>query len=242
MIIFPSIDIKDGAAVRLRRGDFTTAHKVADDPFAVVRRFKAAGADHMHLVDLDGAKSGTRPNRDLIVGLAREFGSFTRVGGGIRDMDCVRDYLENGISRVVLGSAAFRDRDFLRRATDAYPSRLAVGIDARGGMVSVAGWTEDTAETYDDFAVYCFNAGVKHIVFTSIDRDGMLGGPDFERLALLQKRLPDADIVASGGVTTLDDIKQLAAMGLYGAIVGKALYSGDLDLAEAITAVQPHSQ
>ena len=236
MIIFPSIDIKDSMVVRLRKGDFATAHKVADDPFETVSQFKAAGADHLHMVDLDGARGGVRLNHDLLLRLAREFGGFVQIGGGIRSMADVSDYLENGISRVILGSAAFRDRDFLRAASVAYPGRVAVGIDARDGMVSLAGWTEDTAERYDDFAAHCAAAGIKNFIFTDIGRDGMLMGPNFEQLEHLKNRLPDIDITASGGVTTLGDIQRLAAMGLYGAICGKALYTGDLDLGEAIEA------
>lgn len=233
MIILPAIDIKDGACVRLHKGDFDTVHKVAEDPVQTAAVFREAGAVYLHMVDLDGAKTGHRPNRDLILRTIREGGLKTELGGGIRDMACVEDYLENGVERVILGSAALKDPAFLRQAVRAYGARIAVGIDARGGKVSTQGWTEDSSVSYLEFAKQAEDIGVKYIIFTDIDRDGELSGPNFEQLAALQRAV-SCRITASGGVRDAGHIQKLADTGLYGVICGKSIYSGTLDLAQAI--------
>lgn len=233
MIILPAIDIKDGTCVRLHKGDFGTVHKVAEDPAQTAAAFKQAGASWMHMVDLDGAKTGARPNRELILRTVRESGLRVELGGGIRSMACVADYLENGVARVILGSAALKDPAFLKAAAKAYGARVAVGIDARRGMVSTQGWTEDSAVSYLDFAKQVEAAGVQTIIFTDIDCDGELSGPNFKQLEALRQTV-SCRIIASGGVRDAGHIRRLAQMGLYGAICGKSIYSGTLDLAQAI--------
>ena len=233
MIILPAIDIKDGACVRLHKGDFGTVHKVAEDPLTTAAAFKQAGAVWMHMVDLDGAKTGARPNRELILRTVRASGLQVELGGGIRDMACVADYLEHGVSRVILGSAALKDPAFLKEAVKTYGARVAVGIDARGGMVATQGWTENSAVPYLDFARQVEAVGVQTIIFTDIDCDGELSGPNFEQLAALQQAV-SCHIIASGGVRDAGHIRRLAQMGLYSTICGKSIYSGTLDLAQAV--------
>ncbi|MFT9076493.1 1-(5-phosphoribosyl)-5-[(5-phosphoribosylamino)methylideneamino]imidazole-4-carboxamide isomerase [Ethanoligenens sp.] len=233
MILFPAIDIKNGTCVRLKKGDFGTAEKVAENPFDTAARFRQAGAHYLHMVDLDGAKTGERPNRDLILKIVRESGMRTELGGGIRDMACVEDYLEHGIDRVILGSAALKDPQFLKEAVHAFGERIAVGIDAKNGFVATQGWLETSTVSYLTFAKTIESIGVKYIIFTDIDRDGMLGGPNFEQLAELQKNT-SCQITASGGIRDVGHIQKLKQMGLYGAICGKSIYSGTLDLAQAV--------
>lgn len=233
MILFPAIDIKNGTCVRLRKGDFGTAEKVAESPFETAARFREAGARYMHMVDLDGAKTGERPNRDLILRTVRESGLKTELGGGIRDMACVTDYLENGIDRVILGSAALQDPAFLKEAVHAYGDRIAVGIDAKNGFVATQGWLETSSVSYLDFAKTIEEIGVKYIIFTDINCDGMLSGPNFEQLAALQNAV-SCHITASGGIRDITHIQRLKEMGLYGTICGKSIYSGTLDLAQAV--------
>lgn len=233
MIILPAIDIKDGNCVRLLKGDFGTVHKVAENPIETAARFKAAGAKWMHMVDLDGAKTGNRQNRDLILNTVKNCGLKVEIGGGIRDIDCVSDYLENGASRVILGSAALSNKDFVKEAVNAYGDKIAVGIDARGGMVATQGWLETSSVPFTDFAKEMEQIGVKTIIFTDISCDGTLEGPNFTQLAELQKAV-NCNIVASGGIRDIGNITKLCEMGLYGAICGKSIYSGTLDLAQAV--------
>jgi phosphoribosylformimino-5-aminoimidazole carboxamide ribotide isomerase len=237
MLIFPAIDIKDGKCVRLTRGDFDTAEQVADDALETARGFHAAGARWLHTVDLDGAVRGERVNAPLFLRIARESGLAVELGGGIRDMASADYYLERGISRVILGSAAVRDNDFLRAAVRKYGDRVAAGIDAMNGRVRAAGWLADGGADYIELAKRMEDAGVRTIVFTDISKDGTLSGPNFEQLAALREAV-SCDIVASGGVTTLEDVRRLSGMGLAGAILGKALYKGTLSLAEAIAAAR----
>ena len=233
MIIFPAIDIKDGACVRLFKGDFATAEKVADDATATAQHFRAAGARYMHMVDLDGAKNGGRPNRGLILAAVKASGLMTEVGGGIRDMESVSDYLDNGVNRVILGSAALMQPDFLKKAAMLYGGSIAVGIDAIGGLVATHGWLATSSVSYLDFAKSVEEAGVKYIIFTDIDCDGTLAGPNFDQLAALQNAV-SCNIIASGGIRDISHIERLVKMGLYGAICGKSIYSGTLDLKAAI--------
>lgn len=237
MIILPAIDILDGKAVRLFRGDYNTAEKVASDPFEAAKEFEADGADHLHLVDLSGARSGSADGIELICKIARSVSMTTEVGGGIRSMDTVKRYLEGGVYRVILGTAAINDKELLCNAVEAYGDRVAVGIDARNGMVSVSGWLEDSDITYTALAKECERIGVKNLIFTDISRDGSLAGPNLEMLTELSETV-SCDITASGGIKTIDDIKALKKMRLYGAICGKSLYSGTLDLKEALSAVK----
>lgn len=233
MIILPAIDIKDGNCVRLLKGEFGTAQKVAENPFETAKRFKAAGAAWMHMVDLDGAKTGGRPNRDLILRVIEQCGLSVEVGGGIRDMESVRDYLEGGAARVILGSAALENKEFVKEAVRAYGDKIAVGIDAREEKVATRGWLNTTDVLFTEFAKEIEQIGVKYIIFTDISCDGTLNGPNFEQLKALQKAV-SCNIIASGGIRDIDNIKRLSQMGLYGAICGKSIYSGTLDLGAAI--------
>jgi phosphoribosylformimino-5-aminoimidazole carboxamide ribotide isomerase len=233
MILFPAIDIIEGKCVRLTRGDFDTAEQVAGDPLETALAFRAAGAEWLHMVDLDGALRGERVNSGVFTRVAAESGLKLELGGGIRDMDAVEYYLERGASRVILGSAALNDPDFTKRAVDKYGGRIAVGIDAVNGRARASGWLADGGADYLDFAVMMEALGVETVIFTDISKDGTLAGPNFGQLAALREAV-SCDIVASGGVTSLEDVRKLAEMGLYGAILGKALYKGTIALSKAL--------
>ena len=233
MIILPAIDLINGTCVRLRRGDFGTAAKVAEDPLATAARFADAGASWMHMVDLDGARAGEPKNRDVILRAAKSSGLSVEVGGGIRTMRDAADYLEHGIARVILGSVALKNPALVREAVWEYGEKIAVGIDARDGFVATEGWLSTGTVNYIDLARAMEDAGVKTFIFTDIGRDGMLSGVNTEQLQALADAV-DADVIASGGVAGPEDIRACKAMGLYGCICGKALYSGALDLKEAL--------
>ncbi len=233
MIIFPAIDIKDGCCVRLVKGDYATAHKVAEDPLATARAFEAAGAEWIHMVDLDGAKDAALVNKDIFIKVAKETGLKVEVGGGIRSMEAVEYYLSGGVSRVILGSAAVKNPAFAREAVAKYGERIAIGIDARNGMVAAEGWLDTSDVYFTELAAEMEKIGVKTIIFTDISRDGTLTGPNLAQLTELSGAV-SCDIVASGGVSGIGDIIALRDAGLYGAIAGKALYTVDLDLSEAI--------
>ncbi len=235
MIILPAIDIKDGNCVRLFKGDYSTVTKVADDPYEVAESFVKAGAKWMHMVDLDGAKDGKRINSELIIDVARSTELHVEVGGGIRNMDTIEYYLENGVDRIILGSAAVKDQGFVIDAVNNYDDRIVVGIDARNGMVCAEGWTDKSELNYIDLAKQMEQIGVKTIVFTDIDQDGTLGGPNLVQLDALAHSV-SCDIIASGGVSNLKDIINLNNLDIYGAITGKAIYTGALDLAMAVEA------
>ena len=233
MLIFPAIDLKDGKVVRLHKGSFDTVHQVADDPVATARTFYEAGARHLHMVDLDGAKDGVRKNSGIVRAVA-DVGLNIELGGGIRSMEDIRAVLDLGVWRVVIGSAAVTDPDFVRAAIAAYgPERVAVGIDAKNGTVRTAGWVEDSQLDYLDFARSMESFGVRHIIFTDIDTDGMLAGPSCGRLLELKEAV-GCRITASGGVSSNADLRALRNMELYAAIVGKAWYAGAVDLRQAV--------
>lgn len=233
MIVIPAIDLKSGKCVRLQKGDYSTAHQVAADAAEAARSFRDAGARWLHVVDLDGAKSAKPENAALILEICRESGLKLEVGGGIRSMETAAFYLENGISRVILGTAAVRSPEFVKAAVKAFGDGIAVGIDARDGFVSQNGWTEDSSVDYLTLAKKMEQAGVKNIIFTDIDRDGMQTGPNLETLGSLNRSV-SCNITASGGISGLKDISDLIGLGLYGAICGKALYAGSMDLAAAL--------
>ena len=233
MLIFPAIDLKDGKVVRLFKGDFATVHQVADDPVTVARAFYDAGARHLHMVDLDGARDGRRKNGALVRAVA-DSGLQIELGGGIRSMADLEAAFDLGVWRGVIGSAAVSDPDFVRAAVTRFgPDRVAVGVDTQNGRVKTAGWVEDSGLDYLDFARSMEALGVGHLIFTDIDTDGALCGPPLERLAALQDAV-GCRITASGGVSCNEDIVALARMGLYGAIIGKAWYAGAIDLARAV--------
>ncbi len=233
MLIFPAIDLKDGRAVRLRRGDFSTVHQVADDPLETARTFCAAGARYLHMVDLDGAREGVRKN-SAIVRAAASAGLRIELGGGIRSSADLEAVFALGVWRAVIGSAAVSRPDFVREALAAWgPERIAVGVDAKDGLVRTAGWEENAGVDYLAFARQMEDLGVRHIIFTDIDTDGVLAGPAFDRLEALQKTVSCA-ITASGGVSSNADLRALRDRGLYATIVGKAWYAGAVDLAQAV--------
>ena len=219
MIILPAIDILGGECVRLFKGEYGTARKVASSAVETVKSFVNDGAEFIHLVDLDGAKEGKTVNRELFYSLAKITDVPLELGGGI--------------SRVILGSAALRDREFLKRAVDKYGEKIAVGIDAKNGKVSVSGWLDDSDVDYIEFAKEMEKEGVRNIIFTDISKDGTLAGPNLEQLSALSKAV-SCDITASGGVHNIEDIKNLKDMNLYGAIAGRSLYDGTLSLKEAV--------
>lgn len=235
MIVLPAIDLQDGKVVRLYKGDFDTVHPVAEDPQRTAAAFADAGARYLHMVDLDGARSGERKNGAIVRAVAERSGLRVELGGGMRSMADLEAADAMGVSRMVIGSAAVRDPAFVRAAVERYGARIAVGIDALDGIVKTAGWVESSGLDYLEFARSMEDIGVKVIIFTDVATDGMLTGPSFDRLAALQKAV-SCDLVASGGVTELDDIKRLRDMGLYGAIIGKAYYAGTIDLAAAVAA------
>ena len=233
MIILPAIDILGGECVRLFKGEYGTARKVASSAIETVKSFENDGAEFIHLVDLDGAKEGKTINRELFYSLAKITNVPLELGGGNRNMETVDAYIGGGISRVILGSAALRDREFLKRAVDKYGEKIAVGIDAKNGKVSVSGWLDDSDVDYIEFAKEMEKEGVRNIIFTDISKDGTLAGPNLEQLSALSKAV-SCDITASGGVHNIEDIKNLKDMNLYGAIAGRSLYDGTLNLREAV--------
>lgn len=233
MIVLPAIDLKDGKVVRLYRGDFGTAHQVADDPLDTAFLFYEAGAKYVHMVDLDGARNGIRANFPAIYQVIRLSGLQVELGGGIKSELDVITVGEAGVGRMVIGSAAVTAPQVVDYAVAQYGDRVAVGIDCLEGRVQVSGWEQDSGLNYLELARQMEGKGVKTIIFTDIAADGMLTGPNFQQLAALQKAVK-CSIIASGGVSCLDDVKRLRDIGLYGAIIGKAYYAGKIDLAEAI--------
>ena len=233
MVIYPAIDIFEGKAVRLYKGDYAQMTVYNEDPAAVAADFVAKGAQCIHMVDLEGARSGTTPNLEAICRVKKESGIFCQVGGGIRSMDTVRAYLEAGLDRVILGTAAVINPEFPKEAVNAYGNKIAIGVDMKDGFVAVKGWTEKS--TFEGFA-FCKQMekiGIKTVICTDISKDGAMQGPNhllYERLA----KETEMQIIASGGVSSIEDIRRLAAAHIHGAIVGKAYYTGAVDLAEAI--------
>ena len=234
MILLPAIDLKDGRCVRLKKGEFSTASQVADSALRTARAFARAGAKWVHMVDLDGARDGVRQNFPIIYDVIRQSGLSVELGGGIKSELDVITVGEAGAARIVIGSAAVSRPELVDYALRQYgPDRVAVGIDCLNGRVRTAGWEHDSGVDYLDLAGQMEKKGVKTLIFTDIATDGMLSGPNFDQLSALQKAVR-CEIVASGGVTTVEDIKRLRDMGLYGAVIGKAYYAGTLDLAEAV--------
>lgn len=233
MLLFPAIDIKDGKVVRLLKGDFDTVHQVADDPVATANTFLAAGARYLHMVDLDGARGGIRKNSDIVRAVVQT-GIKVELGGGIRSIADLEAVFDLGVWRAVIGSAAVSDPDFVKAAVAQYGWEcIAVGIDALNGKVRTAGWEEDSGLDYLDFARSMEEVGVKSIIFTDIDTDGMLSGPSYTKLEKLQQAV-SCRITASGGVSCNEDLRNLKAQGLDAAIIGKAWYAGKIDLEAAV--------
>ena len=233
MIIFPAIDIIGGKAVRLLKGEYDKKTVYGDDPAVFALDFKAQGATHIHVVDLDGAKSGNTSNFDVIKRIKEQSGLFTEVGGGIRNIETVRKYLSVGVDRVILGTAAIKDGEFLRAAVKEFGNRIAVGADVKDGFIAVNGWTESSNKTLSDFLSELNEIGVKTVICTDVSKDGAMQGTNYEMYREIVGRF-DIDFIASGGVSTIKDVIKLKETGLSGAIIGKAYYTGAISLAEAI--------
>ena len=235
MLIFPAIDLYDGKAVRLLKGDYAQMTIYSENPPEIAEAFYSAGASCLHLVDLEGAKTGETPNLETIKRIRAAAPLFTEVGGGVRSMAVVERYLNAGIDRVILGTAAVTDPAFLREAVETYGEKIAVGVDIKDGKVAIKGWLEKSERDAFDFCRELQSIGVRTIICTDISRDGAMRGTNRALYGELSKEL-SMNIVASGGVSTLDDIKALRALELYGAIIGKAYYTGAIDLKQALEA------
>lgn len=233
MIIFPAIDIMDGKPVRLLRGDFATAEQVAEDVLTTAKQFARVGCTWVHMVDLDGSLQKKPVNADPILQVVEHTPLKVEVGGGIRTMEDIAFYLDRGVDRVILGSVALKNPELVRQAVDAYGDKIAVGIDAKQGMVATEGWTEDSKMDFIDLAKAMEKMGVATIIYTDIGRDGTLSGPDVQGLDRLNKAV-GCNVIASGGVTTITDILVMKDKKMYGTICGKCIYKKTLDLREAV--------
>ena len=233
MIILPAIDLKDGNCVRLTKGDFATTEKVAEDAVETALKFEEAGATHLHMVDLDGALQGKPVNNSVIKDVVDNTCFFVEVGGGIRTREDIEYYLGIGVGRVILGSVAINNPDFTKEMIKEFGAQIAVGIDAKNGMASGGGWLDDSSVNFIDLARNMYEAGVKTIIYTDISKDGTLAGPNLEELDAINKAV-GANIIASGGIADIDDIEKLSKINVHGAICGKSIYKGTLDLSDAL--------
>lgn len=233
MILLPAIDLYEKKAVRLLEGDYRKMTVYSDDPLSVAHDFAVQGAEWIHMVDIEGAREGTTPNLEVVAGIVRNTSLSVEVGGGIRSMEVAGRYLEAGVARVILGTAAVTDEDFLREALRCYGERIAVGVDLKDGYVAIKGWLETSAYTAEEFLGKMQKMGVRTVICTDISRDGAMRGTNLALYADLSRRY-SLQLIASGGVSSLSDVRALAGMGLYGAIVGKAYYTGAIPLREAI--------
>ncbi len=233
MLILPAIDLYDKKAVRLYKGDYEQMTVYSNNPLEIARDFEKKGATFVHLVDLEGAKNGTTPNIDIVRKIADYTSLNIEIGGGIRDEETIKKYLDLGVTRVILGTAAVTDSEFLERVTEKYKSSIAVGVDLKDGYVAIKGWTEKSQKTADEFFSYLSSIGVKTVICTDISKDGAMEGTNRALYKELSEKY-SMDIVASGGVSSLEDIEALREMNLYGAILGKAYYIGAVDLEKAI--------
>ena len=233
MLILPAIDLYDKKAVRLYKGDYNEMTVYSNNPIEIARKFQECGATFIHMVDLEGAKNGTTPNIDEVRKVVDYTNLKVEIGGGIRDEETVQKYIDIGVERVILGTAAVTDDEFLRKMVSKYKDAIAVGVDLKDGYVAIKGWTEKSALTADEFFAHLSDIGVKTVICTDISKDGAMQGTNRELYKELSEKYP-MDIVASGGVSSIDDIKALKDMNLYGAILGKAYYIGAVDLKEAV--------
>lgn len=237
MKIFPAIDLYNGKAVRLYKGDYNQMTVYSNEPLDVAKKFESLGATHLHLVDLEGAKNGYPGNLETIRKIVEETHLFTEVGGGIRTIETAKAYIESGVNRIILGTAAVENEDFLKEAIALFGDKVAVGVDLKDGFVAIKGWTEKSALSAQDFLSKMETLGVKTVICTDISRDGAMQGSNNELYKELSEQY-SIDLIASGGVSDIGDIKALTEMGLYGAIIGKAYYIGAIDLKEAIEVAQ----
>ena len=233
MYVFPAIDLVDGKAVRLLKGDYDKMTVYSEHPEETALDFRAKGVSHIHIVDLEGARDGNTPNFDTVCRIKNESGLFCEIGGGIRSMDVVDKYMKAGIDRVILGTAAVKDEAFLREALLRYGEKIAVGVDIRDGFVAVRGWLEKTEFEAMEFCRKMKDMGVKTLICTDISKDGAMQGTNRGLYKKLKEELC-MDITASGGVSTMDDVSMLARMDVYGIIIGKAYYTGAIDLKQAV--------
>ena len=237
MILFPAIDLSDGKAVRLLRGDYNQKTVFSDDPLSVARDFVSCGATHVHLVDLDGAKDGTTPNSGVVRAIAEKTPLFCEIGGGVRSLDTAEYYFSCGVDRVILGTAAVTDPAFLEAAVKEYGERIAVGADVKDGEIAIRGWTEKSGVKLDDFMRRMVELGVGCVIVTDISKDGAMKGTNRELYRELSEKY-GVPVTASGGVSDLSDVIALRKLNLYGAIIGRAYYNGAIDLKEAIKVAQ----
>ncbi len=233
MKIFPAIDLYDGKAVRLLRGDYNQMTVYSDKPWEFAADFEKEGATCLHLVDLEGAKTGETPNIEIVRRIVQETGLFTEIGGGIRSMETIEKYIEAGVDRVILGTAAVTDEQFLLDAYKKYGDKIAVGVDIKDGYVAIKGWLETSEYDVYTFCQKMQDIGIKTIICTDISKDGAMAGTNLALYQELSEKY-SLDITASGGVSTLDDVKNLRNMGMYAAIIGKAYYTGAIKISDAI--------
>ena len=233
MILLPAIDLYDKKAVRLYKGDYNNMTVYSDNPIEIARDFVSCGAKYIHMVDLEGAKDGTTPNLSVVGQVACETDLLVEIGGGIRNMETIQRYLSCGVSRVILGTAAITDEDFLLKAVQTYGDKVAVGADVRDGYIAIKGWLETSSVSLDAFMQRMQTIGVQNVICTDISKDGAMKGTNLKLYGELSGKY-HMDITASGGVSTIEDIRSLRKMDIYGAIIGKAYYTGDIDLKEAI--------
>lgn len=237
MQIFPAIDLREGQVVRLYQGDYDQMTVYGEDPCAVARKFIAAGASYLHVVDLDGAKDGTLANYESIKDLIRQGGLYLEVGGGIRTHARIQRYLDLGVDRCIIGTAAVEDFEFTARMAELYGKKLAVGVDAKDGFVAIKGWKELSSERTVDFCQRLYQAGIQTVICTDISRDGAECGTNLELYRELEEKVPGLRVTASGGIRSLEELKALQEIGTHAAILGKALYTGRLDLKTVIQEV-----
>lgn len=233
MKIFPAIDLVDKKAVRLYKGDYNNMTVYSDNPFSVALDFKKQGAEFIHLVDLEGAKSGETPNIDVVEKIAKESGLFTEIGGGVRSMETIEKYFSVGVDRVILGTVAVTDPELLESAVKRFGDKIAVGADVKDGFIAIKGWTEKSEISLESFFEKLEGLGVKTVICTDISRDGAMMGTNLDMYRKLSERY-NISLIASGGVSSMDDVKRLREMDIYGAIIGKAYYTGAIDLKDAI--------
>ncbi len=233
MVILPAIDLFDKKAVRLLKGDYENMTVYSDNPIEIARDFEKCGAKFIHMVDLEGAKDGTTPNIEIVKQIANETSLFIEIGGGIRNLETAEKYINAGVGRVILGTAAVENEEFLKSAVEKYDEKVAVGADVKDGYIAIKGWLEKSALTLDEFLLKMQKIGVKNVICTDISKDGAMKGTNLPLYKDLSQKY-SLDITASGGVSTIDDVKALREMNIYGVIIGKAYYTGAIDLKEAL--------
>ncbi|NSW91045.1 MAG: 1-(5-phosphoribosyl)-5-[(5-phosphoribosylamino)methylideneamino]imidazole-4-carboxamide isomerase [Firmicutes bacterium] len=233
MVIYPAIDILGGRCVRLVQGQFSRETVYSDDPVEIALKWEKMGARYLHIIDLDGARTGEPQNTSVIFEITEKAGIPVQLGGGIRTMDAIGTFLSKGVERVILGTSAVRNPGFVKEALEIFSDNIVIGIDAKGGVVAIEGWAKTSEFTAVDFVKKMESLGARAIIYTDISRDGMLSGPNFNAVEEMVKAV-NMEVIASGGVSSLEDIKKLKNIGVSGVIIGKALYTGDIDLKQAL--------